>query len=133
MAAVEIIFLGVWKNSISGISQLTLAMLGQLCVIIPIPLCSNQCLTSIIQAIVPLSIVARVGLRLAFDGTTNGSVVQMSEYSRSRSGGSNSLAPVRFAPNPGASTVDDDDTLNLSELKGSFAGSGSRAKLDSAV
>jgi len=115
MAAVEIIFLGVWRKGLSGLSQFTLAVLGQLC------------------AIVPLSIVARVGLRLAFEGTTQGSVAQVSGYSssRNRSGGSNSLPPVRFAPGPESSTFDD-NTVHLSEFKSSL-GSRSEGKVEHVV
>ncbi|KAJ7216244.1 hypothetical protein C8J57DRAFT_1396540 [Mycena rebaudengoi] len=90
MATMEIIFLGVWRNSLSGISQLSLSILGQLCVL------------------VPLSIVARVGLRLASNGTSQ-------TAGTSKAG---SLAALQFARGPGHSTATDGDgTLNLSEYK----------------
>ncbi|KAJ6626456.1 hypothetical protein B0H10DRAFT_521982 [Mycena sp. CBHHK59/15] len=114
ISAVEIIFLAVWRNgSLSGLSQLTLAVLGQLC------------------ATIPLLIVARVGLRLAFDSTGQTSVLQISASSPSGSG--SSLPTVRFAQAPGnASKSDDEATLNLSEMKGGVWSPGSEGEFGTA-
>ncbi|KAF7350378.1 hypothetical protein MVEN_01342600 [Mycena venus] len=94
MATMEIIFLGVWRNGLSGLAQLSLAILGQLCVL------------------VPLSIIARVGLRL--DSNSTSQTAGASGASKA----TGSLPPIRFARGPGHSTtIDDEGTLNLSEYK----------------
>jgi hypothetical protein len=69
------IWLGVWKQGLGGLSQTVLAILGQLCVSFP-PFYSIKSsvidhIARHIQALVPFSIVARVGLRLAFNGQSN--------------------------------------------------------------
>ncbi|KAJ7662082.1 hypothetical protein DFH06DRAFT_1325400 [Mycena polygramma] len=93
MAAMDIIFLGVWRNDLRGLAQLSLGILGQLCVL------------------VPLSIIARVGLRRNF---TSGSTSQTAGISQA-----SSLAALQFARGPGRSTASNGEgTLNLSEYKG---------------
>ncbi|KAJ6607571.1 hypothetical protein B0H10DRAFT_2071016 [Mycena sp. CBHHK59/15] len=105
ISAVEIIFLAAYLSS--------LAVLGQLC------------------ATIPLLIVARVGLRLAFDSTGQTSVLQISASSPSGSG--SSLPTVRFAQAPGnASKSDDEPTLNLSEMKGGVWSPGSEGEFGTA-
>ncbi|KAJ7438341.1 hypothetical protein FB451DRAFT_166474 [Mycena latifolia] len=100
LAAAEIVFLGVWRNSLSGVSQLTLAVLGQLC------------------ALIPLSIVTRVGLRLAFNGTT-----------QNHSGG-----PLQFAHDP-SDPSNTKGTLELSGLNtsGSVYSRGGQGEFSTAV
>ncbi|KAJ7218968.1 hypothetical protein B0H12DRAFT_1152909 [Mycena haematopus] len=88
MATMEIIFLGVWRNNLGGASQLSLSILGQLC------------------AFVPLSIIARVGLRLASNGTS-----QMA-------GVSNIGSTLQFTGgHEHSKTTDGEGTLELSQYK----------------
>ncbi|KAJ7662012.1 hypothetical protein DFH06DRAFT_363763 [Mycena polygramma] len=112
MATMEIIFLAVWRNSFSGIAQLSLGILGQLCVRLSgfLAACFLM-LLSTLQVLVPLSIIARVGFRRNFNSTTSRT---------SRTAGiskASSLGVLQFARGPGNSTTTDEGTLNLSEHK----------------
>ncbi|KAJ7706344.1 hypothetical protein B0H17DRAFT_1036834 [Mycena rosella] len=111
MAAADIVFLAVWRTGLEGISQVVLAILGQLC------------------AMIPLSIVTRVGLRLAFDGSqSTGGMISVS--SPSRFGGSSGVHPFRFAHSGNTSTNNDTGTSHLSELNWA---QGSQKELNTAV
>ncbi|KAJ6568243.1 hypothetical protein DFH09DRAFT_1313708 [Mycena vulgaris] len=117
MAAADIVFLAVWRTGVEATSQVVLAILGQLC------------------ATIPLSIVARVGLRLSFDGNTQPSTGIISVSSPGRSGGSESLPSVRFArPRKNSITnLNETGTLNLSEMKGGVWSQGSQGEFSTAV
>jgi hypothetical protein len=92
LAAVDIIFLGAWRSDLGGVAQLILIMLGQLC------------------TMVPLSIITRVALRVAFDGSTQTS---------GPSG--NSTLHSKFVTAQGSgytSTFDNSEMLHVSRFNG---------------
>ncbi|KAJ6562397.1 hypothetical protein B0H19DRAFT_1259972 [Mycena capillaripes] len=96
LSVTEIVFLAVWRTGFGGLSQLSLAILGQLC------------------GLIPLSIVARVGLRLSFNGGP-----QDSGLVTASSGRGGSSATLQFRARPGNASGSDMDTVNLSEFKAS--------------
>ncbi|CAK5267571.1 unnamed protein product [Mycena citricolor] len=91
MAAGEIIFVAVWQTAHGAAAQLVLAILGQLC------------------ALVPFSIFVRIGLRLAFEGK------HATYYASSNSvPASGTLQSIQFARSP---HTQDESTGQLSEFK----------------
>ncbi|KAK7036080.1 hypothetical protein R3P38DRAFT_2616730 [Favolaschia claudopus] len=95
----EIIFLGVWRSGYGGLSQLLLAMLGQLC------------------AIVPLSIVCRVGLRLAFEGNTSKWTLPASSGGNPSKGSSSATLQFRARPGKVSNANMDKEDMSLGEFK----------------
>ncbi|KAF7313000.1 hypothetical protein MKEN_00984900 [Mycena kentingensis (nom. inval.)] len=96
MAVVDMIWLAVWKQSLGGLAQMILAILGQLC------------------ALVPFSIIARVGLRLAFDGQTQAYGSGSGGYPGSKNNGSQSATLEFRARTGGTSTT---QTTTSTEMK----------------
>ncbi|KAF7316000.1 hypothetical protein MIND_00117300 [Mycena indigotica] len=78
MAIVDLIWLACWKQGLGGISECILAILGQL------------------SPLVSFSIIARIGLHLAFNGDTSAS--------GSKSQGSSTSATLEFRARSGTTT-----------------------------